>query len=115
MDSQNPTPYTGPSAASMISNHTLAEEIISRANDSSPLLDANELALLKQFCSQPTSLEHKKTLLETTGMADQADDKAGDKAHAKGSLVGYIIAQSVRGKELLDEGEVERLRVWFGL
>lgn len=112
---QTQTPYTGPSAGEMIAKHTLAEEIISRANDASPVLDTNEIALLKQFCAQPTSLEHKKKLLETAGMEDQAGDKVGHRAQGKGSLVGYIIAQSIAGKEVLDEGEVDRLRAWFGL
>jgi len=114
MSTHPPTTYTGPSAATMMSTHTLAAEIIARAHDEHAVLDAEELALLKEFCSNPTSLEHKKMLLQKTDLLDREDQQPGDKAKEKGSLVGYVIAVSVGGREVLGEGEVEMLRGWFG-
>ncbi len=106
----SPTRYNGPSAREMIETHTLAQEIIARADDTEPVLDADELALLKRFLAGP---ESKVALLnERDIVGDQGDDVVA-KARNSGSLVTYIIAQSVAGQEILGEEEVEMLKKWF--
>lgn len=105
-------PYTGPSVATMLATHTLAHEIISRASSSCPILDTSELSLLKRFILTPSS---GPSILSERGWVDAEGEKAGTNAHKKdGSLVGYVVAHSVRGQELLDEDEKVMLREWFG-
>lgn len=104
------TTYSGPSAHDMIQSHTLAKEIIARSNDAAPVLDASELSLLKRFIADPSS---KDEMLKDLDMTDPAGSKAGAKAQGKESLVGYIIAQSVAGNEILSDEETSQLRAWF--
>ncbi|KAG4418508.1 hypothetical protein IFR04_008402 [Cadophora malorum] len=86
------TAYTGPSAREMFDTHTLSKEIIARANDPEPVLDASELALLKRYVNAP---------------------EAKDKANGSGSLVKYIMIQSNAGNDLLSEEEIAELKAWL--
>ncbi len=104
------TTYTGPSAREMIQSHTLAKEIIARSNDPEPVLDPTELARLKRFVEVPSS---KNEILKDLDMEDQEGDRPGTKAHSKGSLVGFLIAKSAAGTEILSEEEMLQLRTWF--
>jgi hypothetical protein len=105
------TAYDGPSAREMIQNHTLVTEIIARANDPYPVLDANELAILSRFCQDPAA---KEVILKDLDMVDQPGDKPGAKAQGKGSLAGFIVARAAAGDDILAADEIERLREWFG-
>ncbi|PVH88041.1 hypothetical protein DL98DRAFT_566414 [Cadophora sp. DSE1049] len=104
------TAYTGPSAREMFESHTLSKEIISRANDSEPVLDASELALLKRFVTAP---ETKSDILKELGFVDQHGKIVATKAQGDGSLVTYIMIQSVAGNDLLSEEEIAELKDWF--
>lgn len=108
----SPIAYSGPSARQMIQTHTLAKEIIARADDAQPVLDADELALLKRFLAAP---ESSNDLLKEQGIDGSGGENVVAKASNSGSLVTYIIAQLVAGNEILEEGEVRELRVWFGM
>ena len=86
------TAYTGPSAREMFDTHTLSKEIISRANDSEPVLDASELALLKRYVKGP---EAKVDILKGLGSVDTDGKIIEEKANGSGSLVKYIMVSSL--------------------
>jgi hypothetical protein len=104
------TNYSGPSARETIQSHALAKEIITRSKDRATVLDTGELALLKRFVAGPLS---KKEILKDVDMVDSEGARAGSRAHNKGSLVGFIIANSVAGNEFLNDEEMSQLRTWF--
>ena len=104
------TTYTGPSVREMLDNHSTASEIIARANEPQPVLDDNNLAILRRFCMDPSS---KDDILKELDIEDQPGDKAGAKAQAKGGLAGFIVAKSAAGEDLLGKDEMEVLRKWF--
>lgn len=82
------TTYTGPSAREMFESHTLSKEIIARADDAEPVLDASELALLKRYVTAP---ESKAEILEELGCIDGDGKVVTAKAQGDGSLVAYIM------------------------
>lgn len=98
--------YNGPSVNEMLQNHTLAKEIIARANGalSQRILDDKELLLLRRWStgtSTPEQILAEENIEPCTG------------TNNSGSLVGLLIANSVAGKDLVTKEEVEQLREWF--
>ncbi|KAK0113688.1 hypothetical protein ONS95_013936 [Cadophora gregata] len=104
------TAYTGPSAREMFESHTLSKEIIARAKDPEPVLDESELALLKRYVTAP---ETKSEILRELGFTDEDRKILKGKEHGDGSLVAYIMIQSVHGNDLLLEKEIADLKAWF--
>ncbi|KAH6721308.1 hypothetical protein BKA61DRAFT_155282 [Leptodontidium sp. MPI-SDFR-AT-0119] len=104
------TTYTGPSAREMFESHTLSKEIIARADDAEPVLDASELALLKRYVTAP---ESKTEILEELGCIDGDGKVVTAKAQGDGSLVAYIMIQSVTGNDLLSDEDITELKTWF--
>ncbi|KAL5323359.1 hypothetical protein ACEPPN_007894 [Leptodophora sp. 'Broadleaf-Isolate-01'] len=104
------TTYTGPSAREMFESHTLSKEIIARADDAEPVLDASELALLKRYVTAP---ESKAEILEELGCIDGDGKVVTAKAQGDGSLVAYIMIQSVTGNDLLSDEDITELKTWF--
>src|ERR1700712_1498215 len=92
------TPYTGPSVREMMDNHSLAKEIIARAAgpNSQRILDDNELGLLRRWV---TASEPKEQILAEQEISD------GKTVEESGSLVRYLMANSVAGRELVTEEE----------
>ena len=88
----------------------MASEIIVRANDPHPVLDANEISILQRFRTDPT---RKDLLLQELDTVNQPSDQPGAKAQETSSAVGYIAAKAVAGEDVLDTGEVNALRDWF--
>lgn len=96
---------------SMLSSHTLANNIISRHNTSDAVLDTKALTMLKNFCCDPSQ---KDTILTKSDMKDEPGQKPGTKAvKSKGSLVGMLIARYGTSEPGFTEGEVGELREWF--
>ncbi len=90
----------------MLDNHSMASEIIARAKDPQPVLDDNNLAILRRFCMDPSS---KDDILKDLDLVDQPEDnegKAGAKAQSKGGLAGFIVAKSAAGEDLLGKDEM---------
>ncbi|KAH7369869.1 hypothetical protein BKA65DRAFT_6755 [Rhexocercosporidium sp. MPI-PUGE-AT-0058] len=104
------TAYSGPSAREMFETHTLSKEIIARANDTEPILDASELALLKRYVTAP---ESKVEILKEIEYVDADGKVVAAKLEGDGSLVAYIMVQSVTGNDLLSEEEIAELKAWF--
>ncbi|KAK2055723.1 hypothetical protein LY76DRAFT_595821 [Colletotrichum caudatum] len=96
------TVYTGPRAADMIANRTLAKEIIARNSDPEPILDADELALLEQFVNDPS---RANAILESKGLS--ADPKN------PGSLVAYVISLHTTDSPALSAEDISSLKAWF--
>jgi hypothetical protein len=95
----------------MIRSHTLAAEIITRHNDDCPILDHNELTLLRRFCADPSV---KEAILRDRDMLDGPADLPGKTAQSKhGSLVGFAIARHSTETPALEDREIEMLRKWF--
>lgn len=86
------TAYTGPSAREMFDTHTLSKEIISRANDPEPVLDASELVLLKRYVNAP---EAKVDILQELGLVDADGKIIEEKVNGSGSLVRYIMVSGL--------------------
>ena len=109
--------YTGPSVREMIATHTLASQIVARADDACPILDEAELALLRRFVTAPAALHDaaaRHARLAEHGMADAPGDAPGTAAQATaGSLVGFAIATYDTERPALTEDEVQLLRQWF--
>ncbi|KAK2016382.1 hypothetical protein LZ32DRAFT_601607 [Colletotrichum eremochloae] len=96
------TVYTGPSAADMLVNLTLAKEIIARNSDPEPVLDTEELALLKQFVNDPS---RANAILESKGLV--VDPKSS------GSLVAYVISLHGTDSPALSAEDITSLKNWF--
>ncbi|KAK2052575.1 hypothetical protein LY76DRAFT_526408 [Colletotrichum caudatum] len=96
------TTYTGPSAADMLANHTLAKEIIARNNDSEPVLDTNELALLEQFVNDPSQ---SSAILESKGLSVEPEKS--------GSLVAYAISLHGTDSPAFSADDISSLKEWF--
>jgi hypothetical protein len=98
--------FSGPSAREMLQSHTLAKEIIARNDkpDADRVLDDGELSLLRRWCAEPAA---KEQILAEKNVKDAAS------AQQSGSLVGYLMAQSVAGNELVTKEEFENLQEWF--
>jgi hypothetical protein len=94
--------YTGPSVGVMISNHTLAKEIIARHNDPCPILDDDELALLQQFVASPAEAG---SILQARGLAHDP--------MKNGSLVAYVMSLHGTDRAALNEEEIQSLSEWF--
>lgn len=95
----------------MISSHTIATSIISRHNTPTAVLDAGELAMLKDFCVHPGK---KDAILAREDMKDEVGQRPGARALAtKGSLVGLLIARYGTSEPALTEGEIQELKEWF--
>src|SRR5947209_4911168 len=104
------TTYSGPSGQGMLQNHTFAQEVIARANDPAPVLDANELALLKRFILKPSS---KDEILKERGLNDTNVTDASQKASQQDSLVIYLVANAAAGNNRLTDIEMAELKEWF--
>lgn len=111
-DSQQ-RPYTGPSVADMIREHTLAENIIKyHAHPTSgSILDDYNLNLLRRFVENP---EQRQQIIDDAPLTDI--DNIQDQYH--GPLAGYIIlrhknevGESVQ--PILTNEEIGQLQVWF--
>lgn len=97
--------------ASMISSHTIATSIISRHDTPTAVLDAAELAMLRDFCSNPAN---KDAILVHHDMKDEAGQTPGARALAtKGSLVGFLISRYGSEEPGLTGKEIRELREWF--
>ena len=53
----------------MLDNHTIASEIIARANDPHPILDDKDLVILRRFCKDPSSKHEILQELDFPGIA----------------------------------------------
>jgi len=93
----------------MISNHTLAQNIITGHNTPNAVLDSKELDLLIRFCLNPSS---KLSLLEAEGMISYVDPDSAAAKNPK-SLVGYCIARSGTENPALIDSEISMLKKWF--
>ncbi|KAK2043356.1 hypothetical protein LZ31DRAFT_555203 [Colletotrichum somersetense] len=96
------TVYTGPSAANMLANRTLAKEIIARNSDPEPILDADEMALLEQFVNNSS---RANAILESKGLS--ADPKNS------GSLAAYAIYLHTTDSPALSAEDISSLKAWF--
>ncbi|KAG4439393.1 hypothetical protein IFR05_005142 [Cadophora sp. M221] len=81
------TTYTGPSAREMFESHTLSKEIIARADDAEPVLDASELVLLKRYV---TALESKTEILKELGCVDSDGTFLTSKAQGDEGFIGAL-------------------------
>ena len=103
-------PYTGPSAADMIRNKTLAENIIEYHDHptSDSILDDDNLDLLQRFVEDPSQREQ---ILEAEGI-DPNRSLKGQQA----SLAAYAVwahgREDVNGG-VLKEGDISLLKRWF--
>lgn len=105
-------PYSGPSAREMLDNHTLAKEVISRADgpEYQRIFDERQLALLRRWCASP---ESARDFLVEEDQADAPGDQPGTKAMEKGSLVGWLMANSLTGNDRITNDEFKMLQDWF--
>ena len=100
--------YSGPSVREMLETHTLASEIIARANDPNPILDEHELTRLRRYCTGASSPDDILAEIEAEYPTTERVKQPGN-----GSLVGFIVAQAAAGKGILSEQEVKQLEKWF--
>jgi hypothetical protein len=76
------------------------------------VMDDESLDRLERFIMNPT-MDNKNIMLNELDMVPQAGDKEpGERASAKGDLVGYIIALYGTERSLTDE-EIGKLQKWF--
>lgn len=102
-----------PMVAQLLQTHTVTAEIISHHNTPSPILDDNELNLLRAFCANP-STPNKEGLLIEHDMVDGPGQRPGEKAATqKRSLVGMLIARWGTEEPALGEEAWKRLSDWF--
>lgn len=110
--------YTGPGAGEMIAGGTLVSEIMAR--DAGPeherVLDDGEVALLEGFCALPDPADGgaRAALLAEKGLGEVRLGRPGPEVQTGGSLVAYLVATYGFDDSPLGEGDVRRLRVWFG-
>ena len=99
----NSTTYSGPSVGEMLSTHTLASEIIARNDDTCPILDDNELQLLRSYVANPDAAP---AMLESMSYVYDPQTPS--------SLVCFVMSLHGKGDErALSEGEIGTLRTWF--
>jgi hypothetical protein len=101
-----PDEYHGPSVDEMLQSHTLAKEIMARANGPlhQRILDDKELVLLRRWCDGTTAPGQ---------ILAEENIEPGTKMNKGGSLVGFLIANSVAGNALVTKEEIDLLREWF--
>lgn len=104
------TVYDGPSGQEMLAQHTFAREVITRAKDPHPVLDDEELALLKRFVLHPESADD---ILRDAGLDNLSKEDKLAKLNQKGSLVTYVVVSAVEGRSLVTDGEMAELKAWF--
>ena len=104
-----PTTYTGPSVKEMIDHHDMAECIMQYhdpATGQNQILDDHELAMLRQFVSDPE--QQRGAVLKEAGV-----EQSPDETSYSGSLVGYIALRHGH-RDVLGGDEIAKLREWFG-
>lgn len=95
----------------MISSHTLAASIISGQGTSHDFLDAEELAMLRRFCFDPSTQD---AILVDQDIKDEVGQTPGTKAlQQRRSLAGLIIARHGTSEPALTQDEIQELRKWF--
>jgi hypothetical protein len=114
------------SVGTWIRDHVLADKIMHYVDDgiheptghgepSNPpngVMDGESLDWLERFIMHPTTENQEAMLKEMDMVPDPSDKDPGERAAAKGNLVGYIIALFGTERSLTEE-EITNLQKWF--
>ena len=89
----------------MLKNCTIGQETIARHNTDGAIFDDYNLALLREYCADPSK---KDDFLKRHGLVDEEGQTPGVVAERKSSLIGYAITTGAFPDE-----QATLLRDWF--
>lgn len=92
----------------MISQHTLAREMVTR--EKNEVFDDRCLDLIERFISDPS---RKDAMMNEYGWCDEEGQKPGEKAASMGDLVGLCVARHGTEHYVFKESDLAMLREWY--
>jgi len=98
-------PWTGPSGKEMTESQTLGKEIMARANDPCPVLDEQNLAMLRDFVFD-TSPANIAAITKKYGWNMEENDFGG-------SIIGYAVKMHGSEKPVFTDEDIKALRTWY--